>query len=245
MKRYQRYLTNILLLSGFISGNVLLTPTLTLAKSLDQLQIKQLPPPPPSTPPPNRTRSGGSLSGDTCTTAQQPLTALVPVENPVLTTAAHPTFLFHVPYSSEQVQYGEFSVLVGPQETTRLYQTRFTLPAGPGIVSLRLPDAPEYALKEGMFYHWYFKLFCNGNSANSANLQVDGWVQRVALTPDRQRQIALASPEVWYDSVAQVAARLSSTPEDSSLQSQWRNLLQSIDLTNLVQEPFVGAVQPE
>lgn len=207
-------------------------------------QVKQLPPAPPTTPPPNRTRSGGSLGEETaCTTGNETLMALIPVENPVLTAADYPTFLFYVPYGSDQVQYGEFSLLVGPNETTRLYQTRFTLPSTPGIVSLSLPDLPSYALKPDTAYHWYFKLYCNGNNTTTANLQVDGWVQRVALTPDRQRQIEAASPEIWYDALATLAQQLAAAPQNSDLQTRWRNLLTYINATELTQTPFAGSVQ--
>lgn len=210
------------------------------------VHTKQLPPAPPSTPPPNRTRSGGSLGGEiACTTNPQPLVALVPIENPVLTTAAHPTFLFYVPYGSDQIQSGEFSLLVGPNETSRLYQTRFTLPAQAGIVSLSLPELPEYELKETVNYHWYFKLYCTANSTPPTTLQVDGWIQRVALTPERQRQITMASPQIWYDSLAQVADQLLATPGDSILQSQWRQLLQSINAEAFIQEPLLGPVRLE
>lgn len=213
------------------------------------LRAKQRPPAPPTTPPPNRTRSGGSLGeAATCSADSQALMALVPVENPVFTTVDHPTFLFYVPFAADQVQYGEFSILVGPTEMTRLYQTRFMLPAQPGIVSITLPTNPGYRLKENASYHWYFKLHCNDDSpdptnSTTADLQVDGWVQRVALTPDRQQQIQAASPEVWYDSAAQVANRLSETPTDTILQQQWRSLLQHIGAEALVQEPIVGGVQ--
>lgn len=207
-------------------------------------QSKQLPPAPPSTPPPNRTRSGGSLGGETaCVAGDQNLIALVPVQNPVVTTVDHPTFLFYVPYGANQVQYGEFSLLVGPDEMTRLYQTRFTLPDQPGVVSLSLPNSPDYALQENTSYHWYFKLYCNGST--TADVQVDGWVQRVAATPDRQRQIEVASPAVWYDSLATIAAGLLAEPNNNLLRAQWRILLEHIDSGSLTQAPLVGAVQLE
>lgn len=210
--------------------------------NLSSAQVKQLPPAPPSTPPPNRTRSGGSLGDEAvCTAGDQSVRALIPVENPVLTTAAHPTFLFYVPYGSEQVQYGEFSVLVGVNEMQRLYRTRFTLPAQPGIVSIQLPESPDYSLKEDTFYHWYFKLACAGHTTPS--IQVDGWVQRVALTPDRQRQIDSASPEVWYDALAKVAEQRLSDPQNPALMTQWQNLLTIIDAAELIEMPIVGSVQ--
>lgn len=235
------------ILGGFTSSRLFAGAAITLPDHIN-LQTKQRPPAPPMTPPPNRTRSGGSLGEEAvCSAGSESLTAIVPVENPVFTTAEHPTFLFYVPFGADQVQYGEFSVLVGPTEMTRLYQTRFALPAQPGIVSITLPPNPDYQLKEKTPYHWYFKLHCNDDSPDSQNLtadlQVDGWVQRVALTPERQQQIQAASPEVWYDSAAQVATRLSATPTDATLQQQWRNLLQHIGSEALAQEPIVGEVQ--
>jgi hypothetical protein len=249
----QRILASISMPFGIAIASywVMVTQPAAFANLPAQQQAKQRPPAPPMTPPPNRTRSGGSLGeAATCMTGSQSLRALVPVENPVLTTADHPTFLFYVPFGADQVQYGEFSILVGPTEMTRLHQTRFTL-TQPGVVSITLPPHPDYRLKENTPYHWYFKLYCHENSPDSpgltsptpADLQVDGWVQRVALTPDRQQQIQTASPEVWYDSAAQVANRLSATPADTTLQQQWRNLLQHIGSADLVQEPIVGSVQ--
>jgi hypothetical protein len=146
--------------------------------TLAQIQMSTLlsqknPPPPPKTPPPDNQRTpGGALGGlpnssnPSCKSTSKPLTALIPVKNPVLTTREHPTFLFYVPYASDEVRVGEFSLLVGPEEKTRLYKTRFTLPQTPGIVSITLPSAPEYALEEGQYYHWYFKLYCQTNTSS-------------------------------------------------------------------------------
>jgi hypothetical protein len=205
-----------------------------------QMQMGRLPPP-PSTPPPNRTRSGGSLSDATaCTSSLENLLAIVPTKNPVLTISAHPTLLFYVPYAAKDVQVGEFSVLVGPNEMTRLYRARFTLPNSPGIVSVKLPVTS--ALTEGSFYHWYFKLYCTGNTTAKADLQVDGWVQRVEATPERERQIQAQTPEIWYDALAQLADQLSATPQDAQLRERWRSLLAFVGMTELTQTPIVGEV---
>lgn len=212
------------------------------ASPLQHTQLKQLPPAPPSTPPPNRTRSGGSLSQQAmCGTGTQSLRALVPIKNPVLTTESHPTFWFYVPYGADQIQQGEFSVLVGLNEMSRLYRAQFTLPDQPGIVSIRLPDLPQYALEENAFYHWYFKLACQ----NGMTEQVDGWVQRVALTPERQQQIQSADAAVWYDALTVTAQQLTANPTSTAAQTQWRNLLTAIEANDLVEQPIVGTVQIE
>lgn len=197
----------------------------------------QQPPPPPPTPPLNTTRSGGSLSAsNTCNSTNEPVIALVPVKNPVLTASEYPTFLFYIPYGSKDVSFGEFSILTWPNETTRLYRTRFTLPETPGIVSISLPALPKYALAENVSYHWYFKLYCKGSTSSNTDIKVDGWVQRVKLN-------AAASPEIWYDALAQLGDRLRTSPQDSELRNRWRSLLKSIGSEDLAKEPLIGPVQ--
>jgi Domain of Unknown Function (DUF928) len=200
-------------------------------------------PAPPPTPPLNRTRSGGSLGVfDACNHSTAPLLALVPVENPVLTTAEFPTLLFYVPYGSADIRRGEFSVLVGLDEMAQLHRLQFTLPATPGIVSISLPRSPDYALQEGVFYHWYFKLYCNDNTTSRADFEVNGWIQRAAITPEREQQINTATPDIWYDSLARLSDRLRTSPQNSELQDRWYNLLNFIHLEELTQEPLLGAV---
>ena len=199
-------------------------------------------PQPPSTPPPNGTRSGGSLGGsDACGNVGKPLVAMIPIENPVFTTSAHPTLLVYVPYDSGQVSFGEFSVLVGVQETTRLYHTRFTLPTKPGIVSISLPNLPTTALQKDVFYHWYFKLYCQSNFTSKADLGVDGWVKRVALTSTQQPTNA-ATPVIWYDALSDLADRLQTSPQNNELKVRWRALLELIHAADLASEPLVGSV---
>ncbi len=200
---------------------------------------------PPASPPRNdQINPGGGLTDPSCKSMSKPLTALIPVKNPVLTTREHPTFLFYVPYASDEIRVGEFSVLVGLAETTQLYKTRFTLPQTPGIVSITLPSKPEYALEEGKFYHWYFELYCQSNTSSQPDLDVNGWVQRVALTPERERQINAATPDVWYDASANLAQSLRASPQDARLRNDWVNLLKSIGSEDLAQEPLVGPVIP-
>lgn len=209
--------------------------------------IAQRPPDPPPSPPPNDTRPGGGLSSQSslsCNSLNNSVRALIPVENPVLTTTGSPTFLFYVPFGAEQIQFGEFSLLTWPGEQQRLYQVRFTLPQTSGIVSIPLPPQPEYTLQEEKSYRWYFQLYCQGGTGRQPDLTVNGMVQRVALTPERERQIRAAMPDVWYDTVAQIAAQLQTSPQNAALRENWRSLLQTIEAEDLVQEPLLGSVIP-
>ena len=217
-----------------------------VAQTAAPRSAQPLPPPPPSTPPPNSTRSGGSLGhsstcGNPTQTGSQPLVALIPIENPVLTTSAHPTFLFYVPYGSKQVQFGEFSILVGAAETTRFYRMRFALPETPGIVSISLPSDSE-AIAKDEFYHWYFKLYCQGNTSARADLEVNGWVKRVDPIAAQSNQTAM--PAAWYDAIADLSDRLRTSPQDSELKNRWRALLTMIHAEDLAEKPLVGSVHP-
>lgn len=218
----------------------------TLAQIPTSTVLSQIPPPPPRTPPPNQRKPGGGLdpANPECKSTSKPLTALVPVKNPVLTTSAHPTFLFYVPHTSDDIRQGEFSLLTWPDEKTRIYKIRFTLPQTPGIVSITLPPVPDYALEAGKSYHWYFQLYCQTNTSSQPDLDVNGWVQRVTPTPEQNLQINPAS-DIWYDVSAHLADRLRASPQDATLRNQWVNLLQLIDSEDLAQEPFVGPVTPK
>ena len=212
----------------------------------ETLQATQSPPALPRTPPVNNTRPGGGLnpSDSTCNTLNDGLRALIPVENPVLTATAYPTFLFYIPFGAEEVQFGEFSLLLWPGEEVRHYQTRFTLPGSPGIVSVTLPETPTTALVEGQTYRWYFQLYCKDGDGIQPDLTLNGAVQRVALTPERTLQIQAATPDIWYDALASVAHRLQSFPQDSQLQTQWRELLQLINAEDVTTTSFVGPILP-
>lgn len=207
--------------------------------------IAQRPPAPPPSPPPNDTRPGGGLGSHDpllCNSLNQSIRALLPVANPVLTTTDSPTFLFYVPFAAEQVKFGEFTLLTWPGEQQRLYQVRFTLPKTPGIVSVKL--SPQPVLQQGKSYRWYFQLYCRNGAGTQPDLTVNGMVQRVALTAERERQIRAARPDIWYDALAQVAAQLQSSPQNSKLRLDWQSLLQTIDAGDFVQEPLVGSVIP-
>lgn len=243
----------------YLVGGFLLTIILSLSSSFAQTTQPQTqtdadaptpsePPTPPRTPPPNKTRPGGGLSPvrHSCDRLDSGLRALVPVENPVLTTSTHPTFLFYVPYAASEIQYGQFSILTWPDETQRLGKINFTLPEAPGIVSVTLPNAPEFALQEDRYYHWYFQLFCPGNKSLEADFEVNGWVFRM---PPRQAKSALQdsplSTEIWYDTLAELALQLQASPQDEALRATWNALMQRIGAEDALDADFVGTVIPQ
>jgi hypothetical protein len=240
-KAPKQRLQQLLIISTLVLGLTAASNHGAIAQMSPDLVLSQLPPPAPRTPPPNKTDVGGGLNDShSCGTAQEQLMALLPTKNPVQTISAHPTILFYIPYRTEDIALGEFSVLTWPDEITRVYRTQFTLLQTSGIASISLPNLPQSALEEGKFYHWYIKLYCQGNHEP---LVVHGWIQRVTATPERKQQIETSSPDVWYDSIARLGDRLRTDPQNNELRARWRKLLTLIGTENLAQKSIVGPVQ--
>lgn len=200
----------------------------------------------PEPPPPeNQREPGGGLGAKSykpsCSNPNKSLTALVPIENWVLTTSEHPTFWFYVPDSQQAVNYGRFSLLARDGKQ-KIYQTRFELPQEPGIVSISLPASLETALEEGTIYYWDFSVNCKHNTSLEPDLLVYGWARRVTSTPETERQIREGKPDIWYDALTRLAYLRLASPQEQELTKQWYSLLKSVDLQNLAQKPLVGSV---
>ena len=191
-------------------------------------------PRPPRRIPPNKVKPGGGLSfsQQSCGNPHSSLTALIPINNPVLTTQSHPSFLFYIPDPASAIAYGEFSLFTA-EEKTRVYTTKINLQNTPGIIKIDLPNTEQNALAEQP-YHWYFKVYCQNTLNSALLLDVDGWIERVPLTPSRAAQIETASPEIWYDALATTAQNLLSQPEDMAVRDRWLKLLQFINREYLV-----------
>lgn len=208
-------------------------------------QARRRRPRPPRRLPPNRVQPGGGLdvAAQSCDPSRQPLTALVPMANPVFTASAHPTFLFHLTDEPEQVERIEF-MLLSADEKEQVYATQFE-PTQAGITSISLPADPDYALEPEQAYHWYLNLYCK---SGSAVLAVDGWVQRLGEGQSAAGTDESGLPVVWYDAIAQLAAELASgespglaIASQAARRQEWELLLSTIGLESVATAPIVGA----
>ena len=216
------------------------------AQGSQQSTGSNLPEVPPTPPPPEGSRTpGGGLSEDTasCLEKQQPLTALTPKNGQGSTLSDQPTFWFYMPYMPEEIEKGEFS-LVTQDEIQRLYRISFKLPETPGWVSISWPDSADINLTENAYFHWYMNLYCAGNETTQPDMKIDGWVQRLAWTPERAQKVDAASDEIWYDAIARLAEQLQvDSPAATTLQQDWAALLESVELGDLTPAPVVGPVE--
>jgi hypothetical protein len=205
---------------------------------------------------PKGRRRGGTSRREGCPDLRTPITALVPGEETngtsflASTVAEYPTFWVYVPEFPANLRSGEF--VLQDEEGKDVFRTAIPLSGKAGAIAIGLPPNPQYALKQNSKYHWFFRVYCGGSQNQSEYIFVDAWVQRVALTPDLQRQLETAKPreytayaahKVWYDAVTNLAELRRTNPGDRVLTEEWTNLLKAVGLEELAQAPIVQTSQ--
>lgn len=211
-----------------------------------------------------RGRGGGTL--DLCPYVEDALWAFAPVDSlaenaepPALesvlmptvgaTIQPQPTLWFYVPYGAAASRPVEF-VLIDAEETI-LTRQPLTLPENPGVMPVSLPD--EAALEAGQRYRWVFSIICNPAN-RSADLTVNGWIERVqpqsdieaaiATLPATARPLFYAENELWYDTVDSLARQRLANPDDAELAANWRALLETIGLEDTAIEQSTMPIAP-
>lgn len=195
-------------------------------------------------------REGGGTRGE-CAAVDKTLTALMPDNNFGYTLDEYPTFYWYVPQIGAEA--AEFVLL--DENNNEVYITTFQIADRPGLISLSLPENAGFPpLEPGKNYHWYFSLICDFND-RSGDLFTDGWVQRITLDPGSELDTRLSSsPEdalaevyaeqgIWFNALNVLAQDQINDPNNPDIQTQWSNLLDSVGLNNLVEEPFVMHVE--
>lgn len=193
-------------------------------------------------------RVGGGTRGD-CYVGEKTLTALIPKNNLGLTVSANPTFFFYVPQSSN-AQLVEF--VLRDENDQLVYEQQLKTNGPSGIVSFSLAEASvSERLDINQKYQWYFSIICNPQN-RAHDVSVNGWVQRVEPTPTLTRELeAVTLPEraalyaeagLWHDALTTLAQLRYSRPYDSTLAAQWAQLLQSVGLDEVAQEPLVNSL---
>jgi len=235
---------------SFSLASLISNPLVGLTQ-LTQQANADLPEPPDTGTPQAPSKPGTTRPGTTCQTKiQKPLTALHANNNSDFTLSEYPTFWFYVPYLPEEISNIEFLLLDGRERQT-IYKTSLKLTQRPGIIKIKIPSKPEYALKSGENYRWYLQLDCKLNQTGEPDIGVNGWVQRKLITPELKGQLeSLPSREyiayrehgIWHDAINNLAELYAANPEDEELKDAWVKLLGSLEgLAKFAQEPFVNS----
>lgn len=191
-----------------------------------------------------------------------PLTPLVPENDFGITLQGYPTFFVYVPELPERAAI-EFVVTewefveteAGTDVRDRdVYATTFDAPEEAGIFPLTLPQRDDAGnaidpLQVERDYTWFVRVICDAERPTryGPDIWVEAWVKRLnpsadfaatleAATP-LQRHDLYAETGVWYDALATLAElrRDKSPPE---VHAAWRDLLESVGLEEVVDEPL-------
>lgn len=177
------------------------------------------------------------------------LIAIAPQENIGWTTKAYPQFYWYLPVNDASfVEFTLEKTTSDANSVETIYSSRFEVTGESGIMSLQLPETAGLPpLEEGDRYRWQISIFCNPN-AEEGELQVDGWIERRSPDEPLATQLESASGAeqaglyatngYWFDAVEQFAALHRAEPENEALQASWAELLESVKLEPLADQPF-------
>ena len=197
---------------------------------------------PPEQGVPGRREGGGTRGGWNCPTST---TALIPKSTMGRTISAKPTFFYYVPIAlNTRVQFE-----LADERDKTIYKKSFQIVTGrAGIVSVSLGEDPNSpALEVGKNYHWYFTIKCSPKNSEE-DVLVSGWINRTALAPSLKTELERSSDRrlsiltqqgIWYEYLTTLAQLRLSSPSDDSLALKWSEMLSSVELGKISQEPLV------
>ncbi|MBD2021824.1 DUF928 domain-containing protein [Leptolyngbya sp. FACHB-36] len=191
------------------------------------------------------TTAGGATRG-TCVRGAKRLTPLVPPGSISLTVSERPSFFVYVPRSSAKTAN---LLLLSGDDRDVVYEATLKLPATAGVMRIDLPNTAP-ALETGKRYHWFLTLTCNASLDASGDPFVEGWVERTAPTrslvksvetmPLSDRPALYAESGIWHETLSSLSDLRRQAPLDTKLRSDWIELLNSVGLGTLANEPFAN-----
>ena len=109
--------------------------------------------------------------------------------------------------------------------------TTDTVPPVPSIVRVSLNDL-GLTLTPETDYHWYLTVHCQGGPP----ITVDGWINYQSLNVDTLTQ---STNQFLVDSLSALAKAHYSNPDDDVAQIDWRELLDSVGLSDIADAPLM------
>ncbi|MEA5515370.1 DUF928 domain-containing protein [Nodularia sp. UHCC 0506] len=173
----------------------------------------------------------------------------IPVE---LTLNNRPTFFVNVPETTAETA---LFLLRNEAGDEILLEKQLNLTASKGVISYTLPT--DFAgLEVGQKYRWRLTLLCDPTGGDrSGDPVASGWIERVEpnaeigeqleSATDKQRVLIYADNGYWHDTLKTLANLRAENPSDITLISDWKELLQSVGLENLTNQPLIQLQEME
>ena len=192
---------------------------------------------------PVRRVSAATRGGGSCTSSNQPIIALAPLEDPQITTFSYPTLFFYLPQTNAQT----LELVLQDENQEVISKATFKTPAKSGIVSVRPANlTPE--LKVGKTYRWFFSVLCD-QKERSRDLVVQGSIVRLAPDEKLQRDLIKADMREraniyalsgsFTDALTNLAQLRRQRPNDADLKTDWQDLLGSVNLEEIIDAPLI------
>lgn len=239
MQQSNKYLSRLLLLTIELSTCLSLMLA-TVAPLWAQVTFK-----PPKDLAPKKSTGGASRDASTCSADRATnLTAsvipLLPKTNIGLTLIQRPTILVYVPQTTAK----KAMFTLQDEQGKQYYQTTLPIPTKRGVMAIKLPSSVP-ALKTGKNYQWSLVMICT-QELEPDSPWVNGWIRRVELQHSLNNQspldvaTKLAAMGIWYDSLATLAELKRKQPKNLAVATSWQELLKSVDLNAIANEPLVN-----
>lgn len=194
--------------------------------------------------------TGGGTRSGSCPEVKdnskgQYLTALMPVTSSAklaLTVEGNPQFFVYVPQTSART--AEF--VLKDENENDVYRTTLPISGEGAIINVILPHTIS-PLEVDKNYHWYFSVICNPGNRRQ-DIFVDGWSRRIKLSSTLATELEKADPRerpnlyakagIWHEAVSTLAQLLGEAPNDITLATEWKKLLESAGLKQLADSPI-------
>jgi hypothetical protein len=163
-----------------------------------------------------------------------------------LTTAANPTLYFYIPQTPQPIQGMEF-VLRDNQSVTPLYRKTFQPIGQAGIVSVKIP-AQQASLQTGKSYTWAFSMICDARNRDQ-DMFLQGKIERVQdeniaeqireTNQPLDQAIIYATAGFWENALSTLVNLRHQRPNDAEVKKYWTDLLESVQLTEVADQPLL------
>lgn len=187
-------------------------------------------------------------------TASKPVLPFIPLiplaetgETVLPTISPRPMFFVYLPKTvAEQVEI----IIRDQQSTTPIYSETLALKQTGGIVQVSLPPEKVSALETNRQYSWQLTVVCDPEADDqSSNQVIKGEIKRVDASASFSKVIQdatladqaqlYAAEGYWLESLHALAQLRQNNPNDQTTLEDWNDLLSSVKLDAIAQEPIL------
>lgn len=164
---------------------------------------------------------------------------------PAKTVHSHPKFLVNIPPTTAKEATFLLVKKITANQDEVVYEEKLPLTGEGGIMSFEIPTEKP-GLETGQTYKWSLGIVCDPSP--DANPYIEGVVERVALPPElakietlplSDRPALYVEHDLWYDAVDSMAQLRLAQPNNPTVQADWQELLNSVNLGAIANEPLV------